>query len=454
MYLLKNAIKNLVRNKGRNILLLIVVIAMIAASTVAILINRTSSSIIEDYKTRFGVKVNLNLDMDSMNKWDVTESGQYVTWIPVEQYLEFIKSEYLKSYQLTITMPLGLDGVKAIGWDKELNTDNGNTTKFEYPTCVSFVADANVLSMKEFEDGKRKLVDGKLYSNINECLISKDFAKLNGLKVGDTFTVVSEAKDVKKIELTVSGIYFDGTEQYKGPLQISLYNRRNEIMVSLETLQNANLPMSFMTPTASFELKSPDLIEDFTKNLRSKGLSETFKVDANTKAYERIVAPVMGLNKITNSFMWVVLAVGGAIILLVAAMAVRERKYEIAVLRSMGLKKQKVIAMLLAEMLMITTIGLAVGLGIGAVSSQPIANSMLESQIQIAEENKSDNLGGILYEDPNDTDESLSNIKVELTSGAVATVCLIALVMAILSTFMGAFFITKYEPLKLLSERN
>ena len=454
MYLLKNAVKNLARNKGRNILLLIVVIAMIAASTVAILINRTSSSIIEDYKTRFGVKINLNLDTDSMDKWDISEDGQYVTWIPVEQYLKFIKSDYLKSYQLTITTPLGLDGVKALDWDKELNTDNGNTVKFEYPSCVSIVADANVLSMKEFEDGKHKLIDGKLYSSLNECLVSKDFAELNGLKVGDKFTVVSEEGGIKKIELTVSGIYFDGAEQYKGALQISLYNRRNEILVSLETLQNANLPMSFMTPTASFELKSPDLIDAFTKELREKGLSETFKVDANTSAYEKIVAPVMGLNKITNSFMWVVLAVGGTIILLVAAMAIRERKYEIAVLRSMGLKKQKVIAMLLIEMIMITTIGFAVGLGIGAASSQPIANSLLESQIQIAEENKNDNLGGILYEDPNDSDEALSEIKVELTSGAVATIIFIALVMAILSTSMGAFFITKYEPLKLLSERS
>lgn len=69
----------------------------------------------------------------------------------------------------------------------------------------------------------------------------------------------------------------------------------------------------------------------------------------------------------TNTFLIVVLVLSSMILILLSTLAIRERKYEIGVLRAMGL---------LTEMLAITGICLILGLVIGMVASQPIAGIM------------------------------------------------------------------------------
>jgi putative ABC transport system permease protein len=111
------------------------------------------------------------------------------------------------------------------------------------------------------------------------------------------------------------------------------------------------------------------------------------------RANKKVVGPVEGLAKVTNTFLIVVLVLGSMILILLSTLAIRERKYEIGVLRAMGMKKAKVALGLLTEMLVITVICLILGLGIGMVASQPVADSLLASQIELAEENSNTNVG-------------------------------------------------------------
>jgi len=57
MYIFTNALKNIARNKGRNILMGAIILAIIVTTVISLIINTASVSMIEDYKTRFGVKV-------------------------------------------------------------------------------------------------------------------------------------------------------------------------------------------------------------------------------------------------------------------------------------------------------------------------------------------------------------------------------------------------------------
>ena len=57
MYILKNAFKNLCRNKGRNFLVGIILFLIILGISVSIIINTTTNAIIDNYKQRFGCNV-------------------------------------------------------------------------------------------------------------------------------------------------------------------------------------------------------------------------------------------------------------------------------------------------------------------------------------------------------------------------------------------------------------
>lgn len=465
MYILKNAFKNLGRNRGRNILLGIIIFVLIFSTTIALVINSTTKGIIDDYKTRFGSKVTLSVDFDKLMSEQKPDADGMMSFpqapeISSEQYMAFAKSEHLKSYQMDMTTGVTFDELKAV--DEEANEGLIGSTSGEYASPkAKLLGFSDTNNLPDFADGLRKIMEGSLFENKNECLISSDFADLNGLKIGDTF-VIKDTANKKNITLTVAGIYADATKATNVPegmfsLEGSYGNRRNEILVGIETM-TANFDINDLRVNAEYELKSPDLVEDFEKELREKGLPAVYNVETDEAGYNKIVAPVVGLSKISMTFMWVILVVGGIILLFITSMAIRERKYEIGVLRAMGMKKAKVAAMLVAETMMITALCLGVGLGIGSAVSQPIADSLIEGQVESIESQQSQNgtmngsvsIGG--SEEPDV--EPLKEIDVSLTPEAALQIVLIALVLALLSSAAGVVFITKYEPMKILSERN
>jgi putative ABC transport system permease protein len=103
------------------------------------------------------------------------------------------------------------------------------------------------------------------------------------------------------------------------------------------------------------------------------------------EAYNRVIKPVEGMAKISLTFMIVVLILGGLILLLLASLAIRERKYEVGVLRAMGMKKHKVALGLICESLAITMVCLLIGLSIGTVVAQPVSDVLLQRQVENAE---------------------------------------------------------------------
>ena len=76
---------------------------------------------------------------------------------------------------------------------------------------------------------------------------------------------------------------------------------------------------------------------------------------------------------------------------------IRERKYEIGVIRTIGISKLKLTMQFIAEPLIVALVALILGLGIGAVSSKGISNSLLKNEISSsteANEKIENNFGG------------------------------------------------------------
>ena len=122
------------------------------------------------------------------------------------------------------------------------------------------------------------------------------------------------------------------------------------------------------------------------------------------------------------------------------------------------LMQAKVSIMFVAESVMITVLCLGLGFGIGNAVSQPVADSLIASQVEAASSAKSDMHNGLTSIGESNTSTSgiqpLSEIDVSLTAEAALQIALIALALALLSSAAGVIFITKYEPMKILSERN
>ena len=169
---------------------------------------------------------------------------------------------------------------------------------------------------------------------------------------------------------------------------------------------------------------------------------------------------------------------------------VRERKYEVGVLTAMGMKKWKVAAQFMCEILVVTMIAVVIGAGIGAVSSVPVTNALLEGQIESQnsmqtqmEENfgrpgdfgggfPGGNMGGMPGGMPSDIPDdmgrgknpfekmlgSAENYITEVNSAMNLTVVFqmlgVGLLLTLVSSMASVTFIMRYDPLKILANRD
>lgn len=473
MYIIKNAVKNIGRNKGRNILMAVIIFAIILTTAVSTIINTTTKEIIRDYKTRFGSEVTIEFDYE---RSDINYAELENVELKNEQLISFGESEYLKSAEYYTSMLLSFDKLRALDDDKKgiemggvigIDGDASVMTQHKYIKVLGQCIASNSPNISEdFQKGIRKITDGKMYSAKDECLVSEQFAKLNNLSVGDSITVKTYYED-KPLNhtLKISGIYADHSME-KGNIPemyeftpSAQFNRNNEILVSFDTAMSMEMSKEeyYAYVQATYFLKDPSMLEAYQKELTQKGLPDCYKVSTDEAGYNRIVGPVEGLSKITNTFLIVVLVLGSAVLVLLSTLAIRERKYEIGVLRAMGMKKSKVALGLLSEMLVITSACLIIGLGVGTAISQPVADSMLKSQIEQAE-NQNNDMGAIgtpvLIGDDRGDQKPLSELQVHLNSSAILQIFFISLALAGISSLVGILYITKYEPMKILSERN
>jgi putative ABC transport system permease protein len=176
-----------------------------------------------------------------------------------------------------------------------------------------------------------------------------------------------------------------------------------------------------------FFLRSPDLLYAFEAELREKGLPDDWVVFRDEASYRRMIAPIENLQDVSLTFLLVVLLFGAAIMVLLSVIAIRERKYEIGVLRAMGMKKKKVALGLWVETITITCICFVLGIIVGTALATPVSNALWtgEGQINIA-------LNGV----------------------TALQILGVSLLLATIAGAVSVSRITKYEPIKILMERN
>ncbi|OSB09700.1 cell division protein FtsX [Paraclostridium bifermentans] len=471
MYIFKNALKNLARNKGRNILLGVIMIAILSCVAISVVINTTSGEIIKDYKNRFGSEVFIQPDLEKMMEKAQKDGRESIESIsPKYDLLEKLsKSEYLKETIFIASYGGYSDKLKSLDQDEyEKNNKNSSNTRVAVAggkersenakeSNLTINGGLNSAGLEEFKKGDRKVTDGNMPKKDGEAIVSEDFAKLNNLKVGDTFKVQNPDNPDKydPLELTISGIYYDGTESQDYGFKHPMMNRKNEIITTFDTLKAYKVKTdNDLIVEAKFFLKDPDLLSEFNEEAHKLGLNNLYDVSTDSQSYDEIVKPVEGLQKVANIFMILVLCFGGSILILISILGIRERKYEIGVLRAMGMKKGKVALGLIFETLSTIAISLVVGLSIASLSAQSISNVLLKSQIEAQNQSASEGMMFRMGGGAAPNVDPITNLNVHLNSEAIVGITLIALLLGAISIGIGIVYIMRFEPRKILSERN
>lgn len=450
MYILKNAIKDLFKNKMYNLINILIIISMISSIGIFIIIKSSTNTAMSNYKNKLQLEVKIN-KKGSM-KYSESEEISKVEDISTNDYLNFAESKYVKKAFFIGDMMAYIEG---------LNDDNNKYSSDTYERNVNITVTGysdyeNLLELTDI-----KIKDGNIFKDNNECMISKRVMESTGLKIGDEVSLLSGIKgeDDKILKLKIVGIY-----EYKySDLYIeNIYNESystilpdNDILTTYNALVNFEREVNsrLISTTAKFLLNDSNSRKSFEMDLRDKGLSNMYTVDIDEDAYRNAVLSVKKINSFIFTIMFGVLSVGSILLILNSIISLKKIKYKIGVLRLIGISKLKIVKGFLYESIIMTTICLGVGLFIASAVAKPVANNIFEEKnkssvaYQINSENK------LVYSNINQINlkEELKDLKVNFR---LDYAFIIIVAITIITSGVSIYNTIIYNPMQVINNRD
>lgn len=443
MFVLNNAWNNVVRNKRRNILIIIVVAIIAAAATIGLAIRQAAQTARDTGLSNTTVTAQISVDRaklmsasqasasssssssDSKPDFESMRSALSDKQLSLSDYQKYAKaSSAVKTTYYTETTSLSAtDSFQPVessdsssssssssssgSSSSSSSSDTANAPSGNAPnqsgqggkggmmqqsgdfSLVGFSSDTAVANAA---NGSFTMVSGEVFgytsSSDGDVIISQSLATFNNLKVGDTISVANASDSSTTYKLTVVGIYkntSDSSQSMGGPGGSTASDPANAIYTSVSTLKKLGLDSPSDSDDAAqlnftYVFANKDAYETFVSDVKKAGLSSDYTVQsADVEEYEQSLVPLDNLSKFALTLLIVVLAVGAIVLIALNLFNIRERKYEIGVLTAIGVNKVKVAAQFVAEVFVVTMIGLALGVAGGAVASVPVSNQLLAS---------------------------------------------------------------------------
>lgn len=471
MYIIKNAWINIKRHLGRNILIGLIVLVVALSSTIALSINTSGNKLIESYKDKNELAVSFRLDMSKLRD----ESNTY-TKLTVSDIENYADSDYVSSYYYTLDTSLSSDDIEAIDMSEKFEPkDNGNAPNSEIPRGdiggngddmtsqgdYKITAYSDPSYIENFINGTSKITSGSMITKDDEenhIVISEELATQNDLEVGDeiTFYLPSDSSITYTFEIT--GIFETIDDSASDDfMNMNALNAQNQIYTTVTAINNIlEDDDSSNSLNATIYLKNQDDLEAYAEEVKDKGLSDYYTLSDNTDEITSTLTPIKNISNFSMTFLIIILIVGAIILAVINILNIRDRKYEIGVLRAIGMSKTKLILSLLIELFIVTAIAFIIGIIGGKLLSQPVTNKMLENEInsqQVQTENTRENFGGRGFERPNErraTQNYEDSLTVTLDAKTVIILFSFGLILVIVSGSASAIFITKYNPNQIL----
>jgi putative ABC transport system permease protein len=331
----------------------------------------------------------------------------------------------------------------------------------------------------------------------NVCLISKEFADLNSLKLADKIICANEIKPSDTYELEIAGIfevpdgeYLEGCgtspkeiifvpystlqqhlnrKKISGSVTVFLKNNNDIDSYISELKSKGNLVKVYEDP---FDVSEPELTTE-TKDLSLDELLEyydennCFVVKIDRGWYDLVAKPIEKVKELSFYIIASFVLSALIIIVLICILSVKKRKKEYGVLLSMGESKSRITIQMLIENLVPLIVAVALGIVMGNYIGLPViehftdaayetqmAESKSEIATQSAEYNAVDtsdhgyNHSGLtdLLDKTSSRISAASNTAPELKASDVITVVILVLALTVISTLIQMVYILRLNP--------
>jgi putative ABC transport system permease protein len=437
MYVVRNALRNIARSKGRNILVGIIVFVIAISSCVALSIRQAASKVESQSLDNLKITGQISVNRESLfqNTQNTASSGNTssgdirsklssLQGPTLDELKIYASAPSVSSFYYTISSTVNANNNSFEPVDTSSSKDSSNSSASASTEerqnaregkemsgtgtqgNFSLTAYSSESAMTNFQKNNSSITDGSmidLTAADNTCLISNELASLNNLSVGNTITITNPNNDGETYTLTITGIYNNSnTESTNTMMQFSTSSDpANLIIISTGTMNNIVAQSTSaaktstdqntgVTSTTALRTKTSgtyvfndvSAYESFQNEVKDMGLSDDYSVSStDLNNYEQSLVPLKNLSKFAGIFLLIVLLVGGIVLIVLNIFNIHERKYEVGVLTAIGMKKSKVALQFITELFTVTLVSIIIGTAVGAAVSVPVTNSLLASQV-------------------------------------------------------------------------
>ncbi|MFV0394228.1 MAG: ABC transporter permease [Coprobacillaceae bacterium] len=476
MRIIKRAIWNIAKNYKKSILMLLVTSVIMTLILSSLAIQRAATKATDDAKSSTSSKVTLTNDMNKLFSEGGTED---VTLIDDTLVEKLKKSKYVKDLDYTIDAYVSTD-YKTV--ESQNNGGMGESTiiggpdddqDFNLPTNFVYSLE-DIKKNTDFSSGKLTLKEGVLPKESgvdNPVIVSEEFLKLNNLTIGQEIDVKGGPSSTTPMKLTITGTFSVATGEGQSDMDkfFDLVLNDNfytdiDTAAKIATTNPDGTREIATYQTVSITLTSGKDLDAFINEYESYDMDQSFiKMSSDKAAVDTMLNSINNVGEISNMVV-LISAIASVVILgLIIMLSLRERKYELGILLSLGEKKIGLLVQTILESLIIMAFAIILGIG-----SSVIASNKMQEYIEDAatvqsdeQENNTTNTGNdsVIIMGAGDTKTTPSQIEIpEITidvlnyNTVIFGLCL-GLGIAVSATIMPTALALKKDPKTLLLRR-
>ncbi|SUN60828.1 ABC transport system permease [Streptococcus gallolyticus] len=256
-------------------------------------------------------------------------------------------------------------------------------------------------------------------------------------------------------------------------------NPQNNIYTNLTTADTMKGETDTLD-SAVYTLSNPEDMDDFVDEVESEIDTDSYSVTSSDEIYEQMLSPLNNISSIAQNIVILVAIAGAVILTLIVILSIRERRYEIGVLMSLGENRVKIIGQFFMELFMVTVVSLIIASFADNFVENALGNQLLSSSTSTeqttqtsgqngrgpgqdtnsSDSNNSDSgqksgapgggMGNMVSMATSSTQE-IDNLDIKLTGTDVAKLGGIALLISFVSTILASIGIIRMKPKDILS---
>jgi len=315
-----------------------------------------------------------------------------------------------------------------------------------------------------FTSGQARIVSGSGITATTPrdgALVEQRFATANHLRVGSRFWLHTGdigAAHPTDLQVTVVGIYRDQASSRPGQYTPSLSEPGDKLYLApsaAAALTGGRSATATGQPTsnsATFRLHSPADVAALRAAAQAAGVNLAwFPISLNDKLYRQLTGPVSKTATVARYATWLIVVAGVAVLVLLLASTVRDRRRELGVLLSLGERKPRIVGQLLVELSACALIGLAASGVAAQFVGRWIGDALLSGQVSstsaVAKAPDHSAVNGT----PSDTPRPVSSLRISLRAADVGTVGALGAGLVIAGIALPASGILRLQPRAVLA---